>query len=570
MERQADALDDRFDVLILGGGVHGVALARTLALSGVSVALVEKGDFGGATTHNSLKIVHGGLRYVQHLDGRRIRESVQAQRAWLSAAPHLVRPMRFTMPTAGWGTRSPIALAAGVSVYQLLGGNSRRRSTPRVSMPNASVQRRQAFERMFPEVRSENVNGCMSWFDAQIRDSGRLITECVADAARNGAILLNHVEAIALRRSGNRASGALVRDCLSGGEHEVRARVTVGTLGAWGGGFARRSGLPCTPAGEIPWTRNVNVVMKRPVIAGDAVGVMSSQRGDGLIGNASRLYFITPWQGTSIIGTTHDVHEGEPEPLSVGTDEVESLLADMNSTLNGRELGLDDVASLHMGLTPSEEAGEYRAKRSLVTDYGQEYGVDGYIEVTPNKYTTAPTVSRQVAKLVLRHLGRNDAGPADFSTALPGAPQDGDDPLDALGKQATDHERERAWVRAVYGTRADEMLGLANTKSLADSPAGLFRRRVVHGVREDMAVRLGDAVFRCSDLAERGRLSLEDLLWCLDCMTRHFGWSERQRFEELELVLERLRRHLSGGPGMNWSIESETIVSTENAGERVR
>ena len=570
MIRLADHLDDPFDVLILGGGVHGVALARTLSLSGVSVALVEKGDFGGATTHNSLKIVHGGLRYVQHLDGRRIRESVQAQRAWLAAAPHLVRPMRFTMPTTGWGARSPIALAAGVWLYQLLGGNSRRRSTPRVSMPNASVQRRQAFERMFPEVRPENVNGCMSWFDAQIRDSGRLITECVADAARNGAILLNHVEAIALRRSGNRVSGALVRDCLSGREQEVRARVTVGTLGAWGGGFARSSGLPRTPAGEMPWTRNVNVVMKRPVIAGDAVGVMSSQRGDGLIGKASRLYFITPWQDTSIIGTTHDVHEGEPEPLSVGADEVGSLLADVNSTLKGRGLGLDDVASLHMGLTPSEEPGKYRAKRTLVTDCGQEYGVDGYVEVTPNKYTTAPTVSRQVASLVLRHLGRSDAGPAGFTTPLPGVPPDGDDPLEALGTQATDHERERAWVRAVYGTGADEVLGLADAGSVADSPAGLFRRRVIHGVREDMAMRLGDAVFRCSDLAERGRLSREDLLWCLDWMSRHFGWSERRRGEELELVVERLRRHLSGGPEMNWSIEPGTIASTEKAGEGVR
>ncbi|MCK8516811.1 FAD-dependent oxidoreductase [Methylonatrum kenyense] len=569
MRSRTDALDKKFEVLILGGGIHGVALARTLAQSGVSVALVERGDFGGATTRNSLKIVHGGLRYVQHLDARRIRESVQAQRAWLAAAPHLVRPMRFTMPTIGWGVRSPLALAAGALAYRLLGGSSRQRSAAGAQMPDALMQGKRHFAEAFPEVKGDQVNGCMSWFDAQILDSGRLVTACVEDAAAAGAVTLNHVEAVCLRITGNRVSGGLVRDCITGEELEVRSKITVATLGAWGDGLAQRSGLPKVRGAGMTWTKNVNLVLKRRIVAGGAVALMSRQRSDGLFGRAPRLYFVTPWQDTSIVGTTHQAYRDEPDSVTVSREEVNSLLLDINSTLDGHHLRIEDVASLHMGLTPSERAGRSRAKRTMITDYRAQCGITGFIDVAPNKYTTAPTVSSRVAALVLGILGRENRQPAPFAQPMSATPEHASDP-ESPDSLASPNDGHDAWVRTIYGRRADGILAIQAMESGGDAQRRMFRARVIHGINEEGAIRLGDAIFRCSDLAERGRLSPDDLAWCLNWMKKHFGWTHDRSRQELGLVLYRLRKHMSGGPDMDWSSDLLTRMVDKRAGERAR
>ena len=565
MRRQAEALDSSVDVLVLGGGALGVALTRTLARSGVGVALVERGDFGGEATHDSLKIMHGGVRYVQHFDLTRIRESVRAQRAWLSAAPHLVRPLSFTIATTGWGTRGPLALAVGMAVYRVLAGDRNRGLPPSARLPGMSLGGSRAFRRRFAELQAHGINGYASWADAQIRDSGRLLTECLKDAVEAGALVLNHVEAVGLLRAGHQITGAAVRDALTGREHELRAAVTVGALGAWGTEFMRRSGLARPALSDVSWTRNVNMVLKERIISDSgAVGLLSRQRADAAIGSATRLYFLTPWHDVSIVGTAHDVYQGHPDEMAISDAEVETLLHEISVTLK-RRLTLDDVAYVHMGLAPAEEAGRKRAKRAVVADYA-ERGLRGYLEVAANKYTTTPTLAYDMAQRVLRQLAREQR-PADFAARLPCVPL-GVDPLDALGAGATADERERAWVKAIFGTRGDEILKLAEGETGGDTVGRLFRARVAVGVREELAVRLCDAVFRCSDLAERGRLQLADLHWCADFMARELRWTERRREQEIDMVVRRLQRHMSGGRAVSWTAPSPDVPPLQAMADR--
>jgi len=549
MTRHPESLDGRVDVLVLGGGVLGIALTRLLARTGIRVALVERGDFGGETTRNSLKIMHGGFRYIQHLDVPRIRESVRAQRAWLSAAPHLTRPLRFTIPTAGWGVRGPLALGAGMVLYRLLAGD-RNRGLPRgVVLPRMALGSSASFRRRFPEIQAGRINGCASWVDAQILDSGRLMTECIADAAAAGALVLNHVEAVGLLRSGNRIAGAALRDRLTGRDYELRAAVTVGALGAWAAGLIRASGIAPPASSQLTWTRNVNIVLKEPLVAGEAVGVMSERRG-GDTGRPARLYFMTPWHDVSIVGTAHDVYRGDPDALAIDESEVDGLLHEMGAMVAGRRLSLDDVACVHMGLTPWEDTGRQGARRAIIADYTRRAELDGYLEVTANKYTTAPTVARTVARKVLRRLS-SARSLADFGRPLPSAPA-APGWLEPAAAAAKTGERERAWVRVVYGTRSDQVLALADAESAADPVERVFRARVRFGVREELAVRLGDALFRCSDLAERGRLEPAHVRWCADYMARELRWPDERRAAEIDLVLRLLRRHMSGGRGASW------------------
>jgi glycerol-3-phosphate dehydrogenase len=549
MRRHPESLDGRVDVLVLGGGVLGIALTRLLARSGLSVALVERGDFGGETTRNSLKIMHGGFRYIQHLDVPRIRESVRAQRAWLSAAPHLVRPLRFTVPTTGWGVRGPLALGAGMVLYRLLAGDRNRGLPPGVVLPRMALGSSASFRRRFPEIQAGRINGCASWVDAQVRDSGRLMTECIADAAAAGALVLNHVEAVGLLRSGNRIAGAALRDRLTGREYELRAAVTVGALGAWGAGLMRASGIAPPALSQLTWTRNVNIVLKEPVVAGGAVGVMSERRG-GYTTRAARLYFMTPWHDVSIVGTAHDVYRGDPDALGIDENEIDGLLHEMGAMLAGRRLSLDDVACVHMGLTPSEDAGGQGARRAIIADYARRAELDGYLEVAANKYTTAPTVARTVARKVLRRLSSARCV-ADFGRPLPAAPAS-PEPLEPAASAADTGEWERAWVSVVYGTRSDQVLAFADAETAGDPVERVFRARVRFGVREELAVRLGDALFRCSDLAERGRLQPAHVRWCADYMARELRWPDERRAEELDLAVRLLRRHMSGGRGASW------------------
>ncbi len=130
LRRDLDAFHGKFDVLVIGAGAYGACIARLAARSGWSVALIERDDFGAAVSHNSLKIVHGGFRYVQHFDLPRIRESMAAQRAWLSAAPHLVRPMRCVIPAYGYGTRGPLAFAAGLCAFHVAASDRNRGLAP--------------------------------------------------------------------------------------------------------------------------------------------------------------------------------------------------------------------------------------------------------------------------------------------------------------------------------------------------------------------------------------------------------------------------------------------------------
>jgi glycerol-3-phosphate dehydrogenase len=560
MERMPQALEGRFEVLVVGGGVTGVALARTLARSGVRTALVERGDFGAATSHNSAKIVHGGLRYVQHLDAVRIRESIRSQNAWLAAAPNLVVPMSFTMPTRGWGPRGPLALALGMIAYRALGG---RRMAPVRAM---GVGGRAEFLRRFPEVQDASASGYATWFDAQIRDSGRLITECVADAVAAGAVAVNHLEADHLLIANGKVEGVAVRDQLSGAEFEVKADTTITCLGPWTPHFFRKSGVEPREPGVTAWTRNANVVLKKALVQYGAIGVMSRQPGDAVVGKASRLFFVNPWQGGSIVGTTHDAYRGNPDDMGMTETEVSAFLEEVSHALAGEPIDLDEVASLHIGISPAEETGRHGAKRTVIQDEAQ-HGLRGCVAVTANKYTTAPDMAHKLTERVLDGKSGSGRRPADFQAPLPFAAGTGPT-VDPASDEAARGNSERAWVEAIYGRRAAEVFDLAERHEESDEARRIFRARVEFGVRHEMAVRLGDALFRCTDLAERGRLGPPELEWAATWMARECGWSAQAKQDELALARRRLARHMCGGPGAAWKENVELVGLTEGRTNR--
>ena len=175
-----------FDLLVIGAGIHGACIARLAALAGLRVALVDKDDFGTATSRNSAKLLHGGLRYMQDFDVPRIRESMISQRAWFRFVPHLVRPLRFVIPTYGYTTRSPAAMAAGIVAFHMIAAGRNTGIRPEVRLPRSGVMSRRRLIERYPMLERGDVTGGAYWYDGQMLDAVRVTLECVWDAVRSG------------------------------------------------------------------------------------------------------------------------------------------------------------------------------------------------------------------------------------------------------------------------------------------------------------------------------------------------------------------------------------------------
>lgn len=544
MRRDADALCQPFDILIIGAGIYGAVIARLAALRGWSVALIDKGDFGSATSRNSAKIIHGGLRYIQHFDFRRVRESAIAQREWRIAAPHLVQPLRFVIPTYGAGTRGRAALMAGVLAYEIATADRNRDVLASVKLPRAGIMGRREMLRQLPMLDGANITGGAYWYDAQMLDATRLTLEHIEDAHRAGAIIANHVEATRLLTHRGAVYGAEIRDRLTDRVIDVSARVTVNTTGPWIGGLVPRPHSPAARsslgarqrhASVPPLSRAVNLVTRPIIGSGDAFGIYSDRPSDAALGHSRRLFFVSPWQDCSVIGTWHDPYTGDPDEVHVTRKEVEQLVAEINRALPSAELSLADIRSVHVGLTPGSDETGGRARRSSFIDHGAADGLGGLLSIAGVKFTTAPTVARRVVQRVGEILG----APTKIRWASPSRSAGGEVAIEGAQVReipaiAQDDPAVK-WACRVYGSRCVELLNTVPARGLP-SEEHVFRCRVLHGIRNEMVVKLRDAIFRATDHAERGCLTDAQLLWCADTLKSAFGWSASRRAAEIEEV----------------------------------
>jgi len=390
MKRDIAALTAReHDVVVIGSGVIGAAVAWDAAQRGLSVALVEASDFGSGTSSNSLKTIHGGLRYLQSLDLVRMRQSIAERRALLRIAPELVRPLPFVAPVYGHGKRGREAFGIGLRLNEWLSFD-RNRNVPaeRILPAGRLLARRQTLELM-PGVDATGLTGGALWYDAQVADSERLILAFLLQAADDGAAIANYVEVTGLLRQGARARGVLARDLESGVDVEVHARVVVSAAGPWTENVLALAGI----RRRIPLLRAVNVVVRRPRLAVNALAAPTDDR----------YVFMIPWRDRTLIGTAY-----QPEGSGSVAETVDALLGDARRAFAWAELDPADVTFVHCGLVPGERDANGLWSRDVVRDHGRT-GTGGLISVVGVKYTTARAVAEQVVDLVVQNLGRSVA-----------------------------------------------------------------------------------------------------------------------------------------------------------------
>jgi glycerol-3-phosphate dehydrogenase len=531
--------DTSFDLLVIGAGIYGATIAWDAALRGLSVAIVDRDDFGAATSANSLKTVHGGLRSLQRGALREMRQFIRERRALLRIAPHLVTPLTFVVPTSRHPLRNPVMMQIALVLNDAI-ASDRNEGVPACNrLHDGRLMPLHELHRMAPDLAFDGVLGGASWCDAQMLNSERLTFEFVVSAVEAGAVAANHAEVKRILTREGRAIGARVRDRLTGEAFDVRAKVTVNAAGAWA---ASMSAAACgMPARSLmpPLSRALNVVTRRP--AGPcAVGGLS----DG------RFFFRVPWCGVTMYGTSHEPFDAAPDAVQPPASAVESLLADVNRAFPGNPVPIDEVSFVHWGLLPARPGGGPHvelAKHSLVRDHRTD-GVDGLITVIGARYTTARQTAETAVNLAFGLLG-HVVPPASRSDRVPLVGAHGFDParLESDVRRALpDCSRPLvARLARTYGMRAPDVAQrMANMESGATplSPeCPITAAEVDVAVRDEMACTLADVVLRRTEAGTAGHPGPEALGSVAALMAAALGWTRDRAKAEVEEVEARYR-----------------------------
>jgi glycerol-3-phosphate dehydrogenase len=402
----------RYDLLVVGGGIYGAMTALEAARRGLAVLLVERGDFGAATSANSLRIVHGGLRYLQSGDLARHRTSV-AERRWLLAHfPELVRPLPCLMPLysppRGGALRRPAALRLALAADALLVRRYGRRDEgslpPRRRLPEGGLIDAAETLRLAPGLPREGLRGGALWYDAAVPAAERLVIEALRWACRCGARALNYVEAEGLLVEDGRVAGLELRDRVSGDLLQVRARRLVNCAGPWCRELAARFDRDLPQLFQPALAFNLLLDRKPPAEA--ALAVAGPARSDG---KGSRTCFLVPHRGRLLAGTCHLAREASPggsqgrpsQPAPPAESEIQGFLDELNAALPALAVRRADVLRVDWGLLPAARPGAAEpSSRPIVHDHAANGGPRGLVSVSGVKLTTARAVAQQALEVL--------------------------------------------------------------------------------------------------------------------------------------------------------------------------
>ena len=557
-----DIGDYPFDLIVVGAGINGAGIARDAAMRGLKVLLLDKGDISDGTTQWATRLIHGGLRYLEYYEVHLVRESLAEREKLLHIAPHLVKPLRFVVPIYDRSKRGPGLIRLGMIGYDVLSFDK--------SVPNHKMlSRDEALER-YPGLNPEGLLGAATYYDGQVEYAERIAVENAISAREHGAVVITHAEVrhLLFEEPGNgdlpRVSGVEFEDKLNGGVYKAHSTVTVNVAGPWvdqvlsgAGSF----GIDDAPEGEtgereqmIGGTKGSHLIVDPfPGAPQDAIYVEA--RKDG------RPYFIVPWNGRYLIGTTDFRYKEDLDYVSADDDEIDYLIEETNAVVPTANLTREDVLFTYSGVRPlpwKPEGSESSITRAHVvydhatggsaaggrlTVEGAGPKADGLVSIVGGKLTTYRNLARQTVNVAFKKLGREAPKSRTDKVPLPGGAV-ADFAAFAADFKATSGLTEELSERLLrlYGARAPEVLEEAGDDpslrvSLSPDPAvetGLMGCEVLYAFRREMAETLADALLRRTMVGLGPNVALDVDEAAAKVAVDHLGWTEDRAREEVE------------------------------------
>jgi glycerol-3-phosphate dehydrogenase len=503
-----------FDIIIIGGGIVGAGIARDASMRGLSVLLLEKNDFGCGTTSRSSRLIHGGLRYLRQLNFKLVRQDMVERETLLRIAPHLVHSLPFIIPLRESQYISRLALPIGLRFYDLL---AMGKSLPscRYFTKNETLKQEQSLEEV------EGLVGSYQYYDCQAEYVERLCLENILSAEKNGSIALNHCRVTGLNVNGSAVDGVTVRDELGGEQFNTRAKIVVNAAGPWADTIWKE--LNKNPT-NLRCTKGVHLFADK--LSDKALVLFAHSDG--------RLFFVIPWKGYSLIGTTDTDYSGDPDAVGAETMDVQYLTTELKhyfpqfkeSNIHYTQAGLRALAA------SGKNASDTSRAHKLI-DFEKKSDITGFVSILGGKITAYRGIAEETTELLCRKLGNNrKCNTAD--TPLPGAPPPGRkiENVPEIPQEVFDN------LVGLYGLCAADILDLVKQDArLGERLSEAYpdiRAQVKFAVQHEHALTVEDYIARRSNMGMQPGQGMEAVEAVAQEMAGLLNWSADEIRSQVE------------------------------------
>jgi glycerol-3-phosphate dehydrogenase len=469
-----------FQVVVIGGGINGVAVARQCARSGKHTLLVEQNDFASGVTSRSTRIIHGGLRYLEHGELGLVRESLREREKLLRERSHLVHPMHFLLLLNENSPRSALKVRAGLWLYQRMAGKS----------PSSDATEME-LKRLERALDAGHRWSFFNYEDAQCEFPERLVAEWLMEAVEAGATVRNHTEALAVDVAHGRVRGVLLRDQITGRDARVDASWVISCSGPWADRVCQRSSIRMTKP-MLGGVRGSHIVLPR--FPGSPSAAVYTEAVDG------RPIFVVPWNDQILVGTTEVADNGDPGRTVPSADEISYLVRSVAQLFPKAKISAQSVKHAFAGIRPLPYSPDNRpsavTRRHILHDHTDD-GAARMLSVIGGKLTTAASLARDCA----RKIGLSAAEPNTVAMG-PGTALDPllDDAVLEIARMGAVSEESARGMLEWHGKRAADIARMALVSAELRAPicphTSHVIAEVVEAYRRECAVTLGDVLLR--------------------------------------------------------------------------
>jgi glycerol-3-phosphate dehydrogenase len=536
-----------FDLIVIGAGINGAGIARDAAMRGLSTLLLDKGDISNGTTQWATRLIHGGLRYLEYYEIPLVRESLRDREVLFHIAPHLVKPLGFLIPIYERTKHGPLMIRLGMIAYDVLSFD-KSVGNHHMLTPEEALQRE-------PGLNPEGLRGAAFYYDGQVEYAERVAVENAISAHEHGALVLNYARVDRLIVESGDVVGVEFTDVMGGGTYEARAPVTVNVAGPWVDEVLQKiDRYGPSEKRLIGGTKGSHLVVDPFPGAPKGEALYVEARRDG------RPYFIVPWNGRYLIGTTDIRYEGDLDHVVAEEEEIEYLLDETNHVIPEANLSRDSVLFTYSGVRPlpyhPEGAAGSVTRSHIIHDHAPHIREDprlgGLISIVGGKLTTYRNLSRQTVDKVYDKLHLRAPKSRTAKVPLPGGAVGDFDAFAAEFKVTSglaDELAER--LLKLYGARAPDVLALAGDDPSLRMPlsasatveTGLLGAEVLHAFHHEMARTLSDVLLRRTMVGLGPKVGLDVDEAAAQVAVKHLGWSEERAKSEVEAYRQYVERY---------------------------
>jgi len=528
----------KFDLLVIGGGIHGANCCLDAASRGLRVALIERDDFGSATSANSAKIAHSGLRYLQHADFKRLRRSVRERHLLIQRAPHLVIPSPFLLPVEGHGIKGRETTQLYIALYDLLSRSRQQFADPDRRIANARMLSPAEGRAICAAIDRPGLSGVAEWPESQVYSTERLLIGVLRAAASLGAQMANRMQADELLVDDGQVRGARVTDRQDGKALAIHADTVIDATGPWAMRWSPQ--LQTAPA---PPASKAMSLLTRSLCESHAISFtippMYHDR-DAIVDKGASMQFAIPWRGHSLLASLHLPCPDDPGEVSISEEEILRYLDLINQGLPSARLTRGDVKRVLWGIVPADRPGSASPeKHGRIVDHALTGGPRGLYSIIGVKLTTSRALAEEAIDLAMGKAGLPRSRTAEIPIWGGGIDRiadffrQGRQDLAMLEPGTTDH------LLRCYGTGYKAVMAYAEDQAAPEVIEGtqVLAAEVRHAVREEMASSLADVVLRRTDMGSLECPPVEALERTASIMAEELGWSGARAASEVEAVL---------------------------------